>query len=93
MDLSKVEKLREKIDDLTSRETALYADLSALQQGIMGLMENRPTTFLAGKLRDRKIRKATETLNEGKEALVHIKSLLRVAEVELQIALEKENAG
>lgn len=87
---STVENLKRKITDLREREQSLDADLRALQQGVMGLMTNRPTTFPATKIRDWKIRKATQALNEGKEALKQIKMMLQFAEVELRVARDAD---
>lgn len=84
----KIQMLRQEIADLTKEEREFDSNLMALHHEILNLMDNRPTTFLAGKLRDRRIRKALEVFNDGKASLVLMRTNLFALELQLKVAVD-----
>jgi hypothetical protein len=90
MTLFSASRLRSEIDSLREMEGPLEKGLLEQQQKIVSLMDDRPDGFVLGKLRDVRIRKATQALKEGKETLISLKMTIRQLEAELQIALNRE---
>lgn len=90
MNMFSVNTLRSEIDNLRKMEGPLEKGLFEQQQKIINLMNDRPDGFILGKLRNVRIKKASQALKEGQETMISLRANIFYLESELRIALDRE---